>query len=111
MGARRPDPAATDLLIGQSGIYPAARDAQSSRLLQQPPAFFGQQKDFYATAKAIADTAGGFTWGPNVNVTYDVYKDAFGKAITGRTPFAGALDTMQTATVADMRKNGFTVTS
>jgi multiple sugar transport system substrate-binding protein len=103
------DPAATDLLIGQSGIYPAARDAQSSKLLQQPPAFFPQQKDFYATAKTIADTASGFTWGPNVNVAYDVYKDAFGKAITGRTPFAAAVDTMQTATVADMRKNGFTI--
>ena len=105
------DPAATDLLIGKSGIYPAARDAQSSKLLQQPPAFFAQQPDFYATAKAIADTAGGFTWGPNVNVTYATYTDAFGKAITGRTPFSGAVDTMQAATVADMQKNGFTVTS
>jgi multiple sugar transport system substrate-binding protein len=105
------DTAATDLLIAESGIYPAARDAQSSKLLQAPPAFFGDQADFYTQAKAIADTAAGFTWGPNVNVTYDTYKDAFAKAVTGRTPFAGAVDTMQAATVADMQKNGFTVTN
>nr|BFE72822.1 hypothetical protein GCM10020092_061230 [Actinoplanes digitatis] len=46
-----------------------------------------------------------------MNVAYDTYKDAFGKAITGKTPFSGAVDTMQSATVADMQKNGFTVTS
>ncbi len=44
-----------------------------------------------------------------MNVTYDTYKDAFGKAITGKTPFSAALDVMQSATVADMQKNGFKV--
>jgi len=105
------DPAATELLIKESAIYPAAREAQSSPLLQQPPAFFAEQKDFYTSAKAIAETASGFVWGPNVNVAYDTYKDAFGKAITAKTPFSGAVDTMQSATVADMQKNGFKVTS
>ena len=104
------DPAATDLLIKESAIYPAARDAQSSQLLSSPPDFFAEQKDFYTDAKAIAETASGFVWGPNVNVAYDTYKDAFGKAITNKSPFAAAVDTIQTATVADMRKNGFTVT-
>lgn len=103
------DPTATDLLIKQGAIYPAARDAQASPALQQPPAFFAQQTDFYAQAKTIADTAAGFVWGPNVNVTYDTYKDAFAKAITAKSPFSAALDTMQAATVADMKKNGFTV--
>ena len=103
------DSAATGLLIKESAIYPAARDAQASPLLETPPAFFADQKDFYTTAKAIADTAAGFTFGPNVNVTYDTYKDAFAKAITAKTAFSGAVDTMQSATVADMQKNGFTV--
>jgi multiple sugar transport system substrate-binding protein len=103
------DPAATEILIKESAIYPAARDAQSSPALQAPPAFFAQQKDFYPLAKTIAEGAAGFVWGPNVNVTYDTYMDAFAKAITAKKPFSGALDTMQTATVADMKKNGFTV--
>jgi len=103
------DPTATNLLVTQGSIYPAARDAQSGPALQQPPAFFANQPDFYTTAKSIADTAAGFTWGPNVNVTYDTYKDAFAKAITSKSQFSAALDTMQSATVADMQKNGFKV--
>jgi multiple sugar transport system substrate-binding protein len=101
--------AATDSLITSGAIYPAATAAQSSQFLQAPPAFFPQQADFYTSASSIAGGAAGFTWGPNVNVTYDTYKDAFAKAITGKTPFSGALDVMQSATVADMQKNGFTV--
>ncbi|GAB7050665.1 ABC transporter substrate-binding protein [Catenuloplanes indicus] len=103
------DPAATDSLITSGAIYPAATEAQSSQYLQKPPAFFPEQTGFYTAAKAIAGGAAGFTWGPNTNVTYDTYKDAFAKAITGRTPFSAALDVMQSATVADMQKNGFTV--
>jgi multiple sugar transport system substrate-binding protein len=103
------DATATEILIKVCAIYPAARDAQSSPSLAQPPAFFPGQKDFYPTAKQIAETAAGFVWGPNVNVAYDTYKDAFGKAITTKAPFTGAVDTMQAATVADMQKNGFTI--
>jgi multiple sugar transport system substrate-binding protein len=103
------DPAATELLIKESAIYPASRDAQASPALQAPPKFFAQQADFYPQAKQIADTAAPFVWGPNVNVTYEAYKDGFAKAITAKTPFSAALDAMQAATVADMKKNGFTV--
>ena len=101
------DAAATTTLVRESGIYPAARDAQNGPALQQPPGFFPQQTTFYADAKAIADTAAPFVWGPNVNVTYAAYKDAFGKAIAEKTPFSGAVDAMHEATVADMRKSGF----
>jgi multiple sugar transport system substrate-binding protein len=44
-----------------------------------------------------------------VNVTYATYKDAFGKAITDKTPFPGALTAMQQSTVDDLKKNGFKV--
>jgi multiple sugar transport system substrate-binding protein len=103
------DPTATGLMITQGGLYPAARDAQSGPALQSPPAFFPDQKDFYTTAKAIADTAAGVTWGPDVNVAYSAYKDAFGKAITQKSAFGSAVDQMQQSTVTDMQKNGFKV--
>jgi multiple sugar transport system substrate-binding protein len=103
------NPEATTLLVQQGGLYPASKSAQTGPALAQPPAFFSNQPDFYATAGAIASTAAGFTFGPNVNVTYSSYKDAFAKAITAKTPFSAALDTMQQATVDDMKKNGFTV--
>lgn len=103
------DAQATADLVTAGGIYPADRDAQSGPALQKPPAFFPQQTDFYTQSKKIADTAAGFTWGPDVNVAYSAYNDAFAKAITDGTPFAAAVDQMQQATVADMRKSGFKV--
>ncbi|WFE19289.1 extracellular solute-binding protein [Solwaraspora sp. WMMD937] len=103
------DPAATELLVRESAIYPAARDAQTGPALADPPAFFANQPDFYPLAQEIADTAAGFTWGPNVNVTYQTYMDSFAAAITDGTPFVDAVAAMQTATVDDMRDNGFTI--
>jgi multiple sugar transport system substrate-binding protein len=101
------DPAATTGLVTAGALYPAASDAQSGPALQKPPVFFAQQTDFYTLAKQIAGTTAGFTWGPDVNVTYSSYNDAFGKAITQKTPFSAAVDQMQATTVADMRKSGF----
>jgi multiple sugar transport system substrate-binding protein len=104
-------PEATAALVTQGGIYPAATSAQSGGALASAPPFFSNQPDFYQVAKSIAATAVGFTFGPNVNVTYSKYKDAFAKAITDHSAFPAALDQMQTATVDDMKKNGFTVSS
>jgi multiple sugar transport system substrate-binding protein len=105
------DPKAVEALIKTSGIYPAASAAQSGPALKEPPAFFPGQDDFYQRAAEIAGTAAGFTWGPNVNVTYSAYEDAFGKAIQRKSSFADAPKAMQEATVADMRKAGFSLSS
>jgi multiple sugar transport system substrate-binding protein len=103
-------PEAVELLITESTVYPAAISGQRSPALSQPPEFFSEQTDFYQQAQAIADTAAGFIWGPNVNVAYDAYRDAFGAAITDGTPFADAVAQMQQVTIDDMRQQGFTVT-
>jgi multiple sugar transport system substrate-binding protein len=105
------DPAATSALITDGGLYPADRDAQSGPALAKPPAFFSQQTDFYTSAKAIADTAAGVVWGPDVNVTYATYTDSFGKVLSSKGSFGSAIQAMQQATVDDMKKNGFTVTT
>ena len=103
------DPSAVGGLITNGGIYPAATAAQTGGALATAPAFFSNQADFYTLAQQIAGTAAGVTWGPNVNVTYATYKDAFAKAITDKSTFGAAVETMQTATVADLKKNGFKV--
>ncbi|OLF16386.1 ABC transporter substrate-binding protein [Actinophytocola xanthii] len=103
------DPAATRALVTEGSLYPAARDAQSGPALDQPPAFLPGQSTFYTEAKAIADTAARWTWGPNVNVAYQAYRDAFGAAITEGSRFSAAVGVMHERTVADMRRNGFTV--
>jgi multiple sugar transport system substrate-binding protein len=44
-----------------------------------------------------------------VNVTYSQYSDLFAKAIQSKADFGTALDQLQTASVADLKKQGFTV--
>ncbi|MGQ4335839.1 sugar ABC transporter substrate-binding protein, partial [Streptomyces hayashii] len=48
-------------------------------------------------------------WGPNVNVAYTTFNDAFGAAAKDRSDFSAALAKMQSVTVADMKKQGFEV--
>jgi multiple sugar transport system substrate-binding protein len=103
------DPQAVAGLIGISNVYPASTKGQSAPALDDPPAFMPNESDFFARAADISKTARGFTWGPDVNVTYQSYKDEFGRAIQRKTPFAEALSTMQEVTVKDMEKSGFKV--
>lgn len=104
------DPQAVDALITLGSLYPAATKSQSSSALQAAPAFMPNQPNFFTTAADISKTAAGFTWGPDVNVTYGAYSDAFAKAIQGGSfDFSAALSTMQSTTVDDMKKSGFTV--
>lgn len=103
------DPTALQALVVDGGIYPAATVGQTVPALKQAPAFFTNQPDFYTVAAQLAQTAVGFTWGPDVTLTYSTYTDTFAKAITNKTPFSTAVTAMQTATVNDMKKSGFTL--
>jgi multiple sugar transport system substrate-binding protein len=103
------DPQAVEALISISNVYPASTDGQSAPALNEPPSFLPDDSGFFSRAAEISKTARGFTWGPNVNVAYQSYRDAFGKAIRSNQPFTGALDTMQERTVQDMEKSGFEV--
>ncbi|MFH8486902.1 ABC transporter substrate-binding protein [Streptomyces longisporoflavus] len=103
------DPKALDALAKEGGIYPAATAAQTSGAFTEPPAFFAGQKDFYPQAAEIAKTAAPGAWGPNVNVAYTSFKDAFGSAAKNKSDFGDALKTMRDTTVADLKKQGFGV--
>ena len=101
------DPDALRILINVGGIYPAQTAAQTE-LLSAPPAFMANDDDYYEVASSVAETAAGFTFGPNVNTAYSVYRDAFASALDGGD-FAGAVQQMQEETLADMRDTGFDV--
>ncbi|MFF4521170.1 ABC transporter substrate-binding protein [Streptomyces bluensis] len=96
-------------LAKEGGIYPASTSAQLSDAFAEPPAFFSNQTDFYASAAGIAKTTAPSAWGPNVNVAYTAFKDAFGAAAKSRSDFGAALGRMQDDTVADLKKQGFEV--
>lgn len=96
--------------IQQINIYPAATSGRSLPILNNAPAFFPNQPDFYNIVKQVAPSAKSFPmWGPNVTVTFSSYTDAFSKALQSGGSFDSALDTMQSATTADMKKLGFTL--
>ncbi|CAG7656101.1 ABC transporter substrate-binding protein [Actinacidiphila bryophytorum] len=104
------DDAAVTEQVRQINVYPAATAGRSLPVLAAPPAFFPNQPDFYAEVKKVAPAARSFPmWGPDVTVTFTGYTDGFGKALQSGGSFTGALDSMQSATVADMKKLGFTV--
>ncbi|MFF4547082.1 ABC transporter substrate-binding protein [Streptomyces sp. NPDC001435] len=103
------DGEALNALAKEGGIYPASTSAQLSGAFSSPPEFFSNQADFYAKAADIAKTTAPSAWGPNVNVAYATFNDAFGVAAKDKSDFVAALDKMQDATVADMKKQGFGV--
>ncbi|GHH93636.1 ABC transporter substrate-binding protein [Streptomyces capillispiralis] len=103
------DGEALNALAKEGGIYPASTSAQLSGAFTSPPAYFPNQPDFYQKAAEIAETTAPSAWGPNVNVAYTTFKDAFGAAAKNRSDFTAALETMQRDTVADLKKQGFGV--
>ncbi|MEU5112706.1 extracellular solute-binding protein [Streptomyces longwoodensis] len=100
---------ALNALAKEGGIYPASTSAQLSGAFTTPPAYFADQPDFYTLAARIAKTTAPSAWGPNVNVAYTSFKDAFGAAAKNKSDFGAALRTVQADTVADMKKQGFEV--
>ncbi|MFG2733231.1 extracellular solute-binding protein [Streptomyces harbinensis] len=103
------DPEALTALVRAGGIYPAATAAQSGEALAEAPEFFANQPDFYVTAAGIAEGTAPAAWGPNTNVAYATFNDAFGEAARTRGDFRAALTTMQRATADDMTGHGFQV--
>jgi multiple sugar transport system substrate-binding protein len=99
------DPEALTLLIKEGSVYPAA--TKGTDLLTEPPAYFSNVPDFWQKAAQYGAGARGFTFGPNVNVAYNAFKDAFDKAVLNKSSFSDALKTVQDTTVADMTKAGF----
>jgi multiple sugar transport system substrate-binding protein len=102
------DPAALKLLVTDAAVYPASVDATATALTS-PPAFFSDQSDFYTIAAEAGKVTKPFTYGPDVNVAFSSYNDAFGKAAESKqaAAFTSALATMQTTTVNDMKNAGF----
>lgn len=98
--------------INDIGVYPAANNGRALPELDTPPEFFHNQDDYYDVIATSAKNARSFDiWGPNANVTFSNFRDAFANAIQNRTSFTDALTTMQNATVADMERLGFNVTT
>lgn len=99
-----------NLLIKNVQVFPAAQKYQSLPALETPPPFMKNQPDYNTLMKQLASNVRGFDiWGPDANITFNSYSDAFGKAVQNHTSFLDALKTVQTSTVSDMKKTGYKV--
>jgi len=99
-----------DLLIKNVNVFPASSKYQSLPSLDTPPPFMSTQPDYYKLMADLATNVRGFDiWGPNANITFNAYSDAFGKAVQNKTSFTDALKTVQETSVADLKKQGYTV--
>jgi multiple sugar transport system substrate-binding protein len=99
-----------NLLIKNVQVFPAAQKYQSLPALETPPPFMKNQPDYNTLMKQLASNVRGFDiWGPDANITFNSYSDAFGKAVQNHTSFLDALKTVQTSTVGDMKKTGYKV--
>ncbi|NEA32387.1 extracellular solute-binding protein [Streptomyces sp. SID13031] len=97
-------------LIKNVQAFPASPQGQQLPALKTPPPFMSTQPDYNSLMATAAKGVRTFDiWGPNANVTFDSYSNAFGAALQKKTALSGALDTMQEATVSDMKKLGFQV--
>ncbi|MEU0091139.1 sugar ABC transporter substrate-binding protein [Kribbella sp. NPDC006257] len=97
-------------LITNVQAFPASAQGQALPVLKTPPPFMSTQPDYNTLMANVSKGVRTFDiWGPNANVTFDSYSNAFGAALQKKTALSGALDTMQEATVSDMKKLGFQV--
>lgn len=98
------------ILIQQVDVFPASISNQAQDALKTPPPFMSNQPDYNTLMAQVAKGVRTFQiWGPNANVTFDSYSNAFANALQNKTPLSDALTQMQQATVSDMKQRGFTV--
>jgi multiple sugar transport system substrate-binding protein len=98
------------LLIQQVDVFPASLENQTQDALKTPPPFMSNQSDYNTLMTQEAKNVRTFQiWGPDANVTFDSYSNAFASALQNKTGLSSALTQMQNATVNDMKQHGFTV--
>lgn len=97
------------LLASVANIYPASIAGQKSLTSAKVPSLVSGQADFYTVAAKVSSDTAKVTWGPNVQLAFDAFSDDLQSALSSGKTYADALDKVQDSTVADLKKNGFTV--
>ncbi|MBB2976507.1 multiple sugar transport system substrate-binding protein [Microbacterium endophyticum] len=97
------------ILLAEGGLFPASIEGQESLSSLPVPAIVEGQDDFWTVAADIASDTAPVTWGPNVQVAFDAWSDSIKSVVASGGEFTDALTATQDATVADLKKTGFTV--
>ncbi len=98
-------------LITTAQIYPALSSALNTPASDAVKTFYGGQ-DIFSTFKDASNNVDvNFQWGPTMNQVFTDVGDNFSNAVDGKTTLSASLDAVQTSTIAQMKKQGFSVSS
>lgn len=103
------DPEALGAYVRLANIWPARLEARDLDVLKHAPAFIPQRQDFYELATQVDQATPQVSWGPNVSLAFDAFKNAFGPAVRNRAGFVEALQRVQRTVVHDLRSQGYEV--
>jgi multiple sugar transport system substrate-binding protein len=96
-----------DQLIDLGGLYPASVSGQANPKLAEPDEFFGGQEVYKLFGDESAKVNPDWTWGPVMTVTSSALADGLGKVGSGEGTVADALAAAQTATVDEIKAQGY----
>ncbi|MEV0399643.1 sugar ABC transporter substrate-binding protein [Actinoallomurus sp. NPDC050550] len=96
-------------LVDKAGLFPAAKSLLDLPQLTAGDPYFGGQKIYDVFAKAAPKVSTDWTWGPIMTKTAADLDDALGQAWAGKGTIGGALQTTQNKTVAELKKQGLSV--
>jgi len=93
-----------------AALYPALKSVLDSSNVNQPVAFYGNQKINEVFGAASQHINLSFQWGPTMDQVFTDMGDQFSNATIGKTTLPQAMDAVQSSTVSHMKKLGFSVT-
>jgi multiple sugar transport system substrate-binding protein len=103
------DPRSINYLVTKLSIFPADKAGEQLPSVTGPVSFFGNQHIFNVFREAALHVNGSFQWGPTMNQVVTDMQDDFTAAYSNKTPLLATLDQVQASTVANMKKQGFSV--
>lgn len=97
------------LSSGTSSGFPAIADLVPVAAKSFDASYYGGQDIYALFTEAYGTIQPGWTWGPSMVQTLTSFKDALGKVSTGGTTIPDVLETVQSATVDEIKGRGLNV--
>ena len=101
--------ASVDKMVQGAALYPALLSALSSPSVNSPQPYYGNQVINQVFQQVSSQVDINFQWGPTMNQVFTDLGDDFTNAVNGQGTLSSALDMLQSSTVANMQKQGFSV--
>ena len=98
-----------DKMVQGASLYPALTSALSSSSVNSPQPYYGNQVVNQVFQQASNQVDINFQWGPTMDQVFTDLGDDFTNVVNGQGMLSSALDLLQNSTVANMQKQGFTV--